>query len=67
MALVFLKEITTVARSEFKAHCFKFGTKSKTYYIACRSDEELYSWMDEIYNVSLSIIYKAIRRERKKN
>jgi hypothetical protein len=52
VALVFLKEITTVARSELKSHCFELGTKSKSYYIACRNDEELYSWMDEIYDVS---------------
>lgn len=55
VALVFLKEITAVARSELKSHCFELGTKAKSYYIACRNDEELYSWMDEIYNVSLDI------------
>lgn len=52
VALIFLKEITTVTRSELKSHCFELGTKSKSYYIACRNDEELYSWMDEIYNRS---------------
>ncbi|KAL0137921.1 kinase-like domain-containing protein [Mucor lusitanicus] len=52
VALVFLKEITAVARSELKSHCFELGTKAKSYYIACRNDEELYSWMDEIYNRS---------------
>ncbi|KAI9272200.1 kinase-like domain-containing protein [Helicostylum pulchrum] len=52
VALVFLKEITTVTRSELKSHCFELGTKSKSYYIACRNDEELYSWMGEIYDRS---------------
>ncbi|KAI8646527.1 kinase-like domain-containing protein [Parasitella parasitica] len=52
VALVFLKEITAVARSELKSHCFELCTKAKSYYLACRSDEELYSWMDEIYNRS---------------
>ncbi|KAI8364810.1 kinase-like domain-containing protein [Choanephora cucurbitarum] len=52
VALVFLKDITAVARSEAKPYCFELGTKIKSYYIACRNDEELYSWMDEIYNRS---------------
>ncbi|CEP12118.1 hypothetical protein [Parasitella parasitica] len=52
VALVFLKEITAVARSEMKSHCFEVSTKAKSYYLACRNDEELYSWMDEIYNRS---------------
>ncbi|GAA5811999.1 hypothetical protein MFLAVUS_005446 [Mucor flavus] len=52
VALVFLKEITTVTRSELKSHCFELGTKAKSYYIACRNDEELYSWMGEIYDRS---------------
>ncbi|KAG1177929.1 hypothetical protein G6F70_001056 [Rhizopus microsporus] len=53
VALVFLKEITAVTRLELKPYCFELGTKSKSYYIACKNDEELYSWMDEIYNRSL--------------
>ncbi|KAG1401564.1 hypothetical protein G6F58_010720 [Rhizopus delemar] len=52
VALVFLKEMTTVTRSELRPYCFELGTKTKSYYIACRNDEELYSWMDEIYNRS---------------
>jgi hypothetical protein len=51
-----------------KPYCFEVATKDKTYYIACKSDEDLYSWMDEIYNVrsmkkkkkKLDIIYKAL-------
>lgn len=52
MALIFLKDINSVTRAELKSHCFELETKGKTYYLACKSDEELYSWMDEIYNVS---------------
>ncbi|KAI8091384.1 kinase-like domain-containing protein [Gilbertella persicaria] len=52
VALVFLKDITAVTRSEARPYCFELGTKPKSYYIACRNDEELYSWMDEIYNRS---------------
>ncbi|RCI06485.1 Protein kinase [Rhizopus stolonifer] len=52
VATVLLKEMTSVTRSELKPYCFELGTKTKTYYIACRNDEELYSWMDEIYNRS---------------
>ncbi|KAI7901610.1 kinase-like domain-containing protein [Cokeromyces recurvatus] len=52
VALIFLKEIIGVARSELKSHCFELRTKAKSHYMACRNDEELYSWMDEIYNRS---------------
>ncbi|RCI05751.1 Protein kinase, partial [Rhizopus stolonifer] len=52
VALIFLKEITSVTRTDLKPYCFETATKDKTYFIACKNDEELYSWMDEIYNRS---------------
>ncbi|CAO3702494.1 unnamed protein product [Rhizopus stolonifer] len=52
VALIFLKEITSVTRTNLKPYCFETATKDKTYFIACKNDEELYSWMDEIYNRS---------------
>ncbi|KAI8100148.1 kinase-like domain-containing protein [Halteromyces radiatus] len=52
VALVFLDTIQAVTRTDLKPYCFELVTKDKTYYIACKSDEELYSWMDEIYNKS---------------
>lgn len=54
IALIFLKEITSVSRADLKSHCFELATKNKTFYLACRNDEDLYSWMDEIYNVSIT-------------
>ncbi|KAJ3217005.1 Protein kinase [Dinochytrium kinnereticum] len=50
--LIFLKDVESVQRIELKPYCFEIVTKEKTYYISCRSDEELYSWMDEIYQRS---------------
>lgn len=52
VALIFLKEINSVTRTELKPYCFEIAVKDKTYYIACKNDDELYSWMDEIYNRS---------------
>ncbi|OAD73889.1 hypothetical protein PHYBLDRAFT_112298 [Phycomyces blakesleeanus NRRL 1555(-)] len=52
VALIFLKDVNSVTRTDLKPYCFEIGTKEKTYYIACKSDEDLYSWMDEIYNRS---------------
>ncbi|KAJ3282951.1 Protein kinase [Borealophlyctis nickersoniae] len=52
LALIFLKEVESVSRSELKPYCFEVVTKDKSYYISCKSDEELYSWMDEIYQRS---------------
>ncbi|CAM0134941.1 Protein kinase [Umbelopsis sp. WA50703] len=52
VALIFLKEINSVTRTDLKPYCFEVVTKDKTYYISCKNDEEVYSWMDEIYNRS---------------
>ncbi|KAI8377542.1 kinase-like domain-containing protein [Radiomyces spectabilis] len=54
VALIMLKDIRAVARTELKTHCFEIATKGKSYFIACKNDEELYSWMDDIYNRSPS-------------
>lgn len=36
-----------------KPYCFEIAAKDKTYFVSCKNDEELYSWMDEIYNVRI--------------
>lgn len=52
IGLLFLKEIGSVTRIDLKPYCFEISAKDKTYYVSCKSDEELYSWLDEIYNRS---------------
>lgn len=52
LGLVFLKEIEKVERTDLKPYCIELVTKDRTYYISCTSDEELYSWIDEIYQRS---------------
>ncbi|KAI8072940.1 kinase-like domain-containing protein [Gongronella butleri] len=52
VAMVALKMVAAVNRSDLKSHCFELDTVKKKIYIACRNDEELYSWMDKIYNLS---------------
>ncbi|CAO3588164.1 unnamed protein product [Absidia cylindrospora] len=47
-----LRDITQVTRTDLKPYCFEIGTKEKTFYVSCKSDQDLYSWMDEIYNRS---------------
>ncbi|KAJ3192248.1 Protein kinase [Irineochytrium annulatum] len=49
LSLIFLKDVESVQRVELKPYCFEIVTKEKTHYISVRSDEELYAWMDEIY------------------
>jgi hypothetical protein len=51
-ALVFLREILEVKRSELRPYCFEIVSKEKSFYISCKSDDDLYSWMDEIYQRS---------------
>ncbi|KAG2237550.1 kinase-like domain-containing protein [Thamnidium elegans] len=52
IGLLFLKEIGSVTRIDLKPYCFEITAKDKTYFVSCKNDEELYSWMDEIYNRS---------------
>eukprot|EP00158_Paraphelidium_tribonemae_P005837 Partr_v1_DN27550_c0_g2_i3_m30208 len=52
MALMFLREITEVRRVELKPYCFEIVTREKSYFISCKNDAELYSWMDEVYQRS---------------
>ncbi|RKO86045.1 kinase-like domain-containing protein, partial [Blyttiomyces helicus] len=52
LALIFLKEVESVQRTDLKPYCFEVVTKDKSFFISCKSDEELYSWMDEIYQRS---------------
>ncbi|ORX60367.1 Pkinase-domain-containing protein [Hesseltinella vesiculosa] len=52
VALILLDSIQSVTRTDLKPYCFELVTSDKTYYIACKSDEELYSWMDEVYKRS---------------
>jgi len=52
LALIFLKEVESVQRTDHKQFCFEIVSKGKSYYIACKTDDELYSWMDEIYQRS---------------
>jgi hypothetical protein len=57
--MIYLKEIEAVNRTDLKPYCLEIVTKDKAYYIAVKSDEELYSWMDEIYQVSLKCALKV--------
>ncbi|KAJ1344377.1 hypothetical protein BSLG_001112 [Batrachochytrium salamandrivorans] len=52
LALIFLKEIERVERTELKEYCLELATKDKVYYISYKTDDELYSWIDEIYQRS---------------
>ncbi|KAJ3129207.1 Protein kinase [Nowakowskiella sp. JEL0407] len=52
LALIFLKEVEKVERTEHKEYCFEIATKEKSYLVACKTDEELYGWMEEIYQRS---------------
>ncbi|KAJ3192247.1 Protein kinase [Irineochytrium annulatum] len=49
LTLIFLKDVQSVQRVEQKPYCFEVVTKEKPYFISVRSDEELYSWIDDIY------------------
>ncbi|KAG0263911.1 Protein kinase [Actinomortierella ambigua] len=52
VSLIFLKDITAVTRTDLKAYCFELVTKDRSYFLSCKNDDELYSWMHEIYSRS---------------
>ncbi|WRT65055.1 uncharacterized protein IL334_001997 [Kwoniella shivajii] len=47
-----LTEIQDVQRVDLKPFCIELETKDKLLYFAFRSDDEVYAWMDDIYNRS---------------
>ncbi|KAK4048453.1 Protein kinase [Microbotryomycetes sp. JL201] len=47
-----LKDLTSVTREDLKPFCISLVTANRSYFIALKSDEELYGWMDEIYSRS---------------
>ncbi|WWD22031.1 hypothetical protein CI109_106519 [Kwoniella shandongensis] len=47
-----LGEVQDVQRVDMKPFCVELETKDKLLYFAFRSDEEVYAWMDDIYNRS---------------
>ncbi|KAJ3366006.1 Protein kinase [Allomyces javanicus] len=50
VTLVFLSSIASVARSENKPYCFEVVTKDgRSILFACKNDEEVYTWIEEIY------------------
>ncbi|KAI9327988.1 hypothetical protein BDR26DRAFT_874657 [Obelidium mucronatum] len=50
MSLIMLRDVVTVQRTELKAFSFEVVlVNEKTFNFSCRSDEELYSWIDDIY------------------
>ncbi|KXN70701.1 Pkinase-domain-containing protein [Conidiobolus coronatus NRRL 28638] len=51
-AIVFLKEVLSVNRTDLKPYCLELCTKDRTYYMSCKTDEEVYSWIDAIYSRS---------------
>lgn len=53
-AILFLNEIKGVIRSDLRPYCFELKTLEKNYYISCKSDHDLYNWMDSIYNKTSS-------------
>ncbi|KAK9720428.1 Protein kinase [Basidiobolus ranarum] len=49
---IFYEEIRDLERSELKPYCFKICSETRNIYITCKSDGEMWSWMDSIYKRS---------------
>ncbi|KAJ1909731.1 Protein kinase, partial [Tieghemiomyces parasiticus] len=47
--VIFLKDVIGVSRCQHRQYCIEIKTKERDYYLSCKGDEELYSWLDAIY------------------
>ncbi|ORX77870.1 hypothetical protein K493DRAFT_293706 [Basidiobolus meristosporus CBS 931.73] len=47
--VIYINSIVDVVRCDLRPHSFKVLTTDKAYYFSCRNEEELSSWMDDIY------------------
>lgn len=52
VALIFLKEIVNVTRTDLKPYCLEIESKDRTFFLQLKNDEELYGWQDDIYSRS---------------
>ncbi|ELU37512.1 PBD domain-containing protein [Rhizoctonia solani AG-1 IA] len=50
--LIWLRDIANIERTDMKRYCLFIATKDKKLWLSLKSDSELYSWQDEIYNRS---------------
>ncbi|KAH7333628.1 kinase-like domain-containing protein [Rhizoctonia solani] len=50
--LLWLRDIASIERTDLKRYCLFIATKDKKLWLSLKSDSELYSWQDEIYNRS---------------
>ncbi|KAJ3761275.1 kinase-like domain-containing protein [Lentinula raphanica] len=50
---IMLKDVSNVERTDLKPYCLLLeASPNKRYYLSLKSDEELYSWQDDIYSRS---------------
>eukprot|EP00834_Sanchytrium_tribonematis_P002256 NODE_66_length_25735_cov_0.318497.p2 type:complete len:558 gc:universal NODE_66_length_25735_cov_0.318497:22244-20571(-) len=50
--IIHMSEVTKVERCDHKEYCLLLDTTEKAWLVACKSDSDLYSWIDEIYKRS---------------
>ncbi|KAH9476621.1 Serine/threonine-protein kinase CLA4 [Psilocybe cubensis] len=50
--VIWLRDITNVERIDMKPYCLALEAKDRRYFIALKSDEELYGWLDDVYSRS---------------
>ncbi|KAG5730984.1 Serine/threonine-protein kinase shk2, partial [Termitomyces sp. T112] len=50
--VILLRDISNIERTDLKPYCLILDAKDKRYYLALKSDEELYGWQDDVYSRS---------------
>lgn len=51
-SLIQLRDIAAVERTDLKPYCLLVDTKDKKIWMSLKNDDELYGWLDDIYQRS---------------
>ncbi|KAL2920284.1 Protein kinase [Polyrhizophydium stewartii] len=49
---ILLRDVERVERTDVRDICMELATRDRTFYFSFRTDDELYSWIDDIYSRS---------------
>ncbi|RXW16802.1 hypothetical protein EST38_g9051 [Candolleomyces aberdarensis] len=58
-SVIYLRDITNIERTDLKPYCLILETNQKRYFLSLKSDEELYSWQDDVYSRSPLMSYSS--------
>jgi tRNA U34 5-methylaminomethyl-2-thiouridine-forming methyltransferase MnmC len=49
---LWLRDVSNIERIDLKPYCLQLEASQRRFFIALKSDEELYGWLDDVYSRS---------------